>query len=160
MKSSWVFLFIRNKHLKLKLKIQNFHYALLDNCQTLILSIHLKHPLLWINKQVVNPQKGVSGPHCFKMIHSYIAPKVNSWRSESSNKGLVILTSCKLNFSSGNFLEKWFKQCKLGCIRYFTLCYICFLLPIVYLLSCSSFVNAAAATYQWIPRLLIKHKSV
>ena len=33
-------------------------------------------------KQVLNPQKGVSGTHSFKLIHIYIAPMVNSWRSE------------------------------------------------------------------------------
>ena len=33
-------------------------------------------------KQVLNPQKGVSGTHSFKLIHIYIAPMINSWRSE------------------------------------------------------------------------------
>ena len=35
-------------------------------------------------KKVLNPQK-------FYLLHSYIAPAVNSLRSESSNKALVIL---------------------------------------------------------------------
>ena len=33
-------------------------------------------------KQVLNPQKGVSGTHSFKLVHIYIAPMVKSWRSE------------------------------------------------------------------------------
>ena len=33
-------------------------------------------------EQVLNPQKGVSGTYSFKLMHIYIAPKVNSWRSE------------------------------------------------------------------------------
>ena len=35
-----------------------------------------------ISEQVLNPQKGVSGTHSFKLIHIYIATMVNSWRSE------------------------------------------------------------------------------
>ena len=41
---------------------------------------------------------GVSGTHSFRLIHTYIAPAVNSWRSESSNASLVVLN--KLLFSS------------------------------------------------------------
>ena len=33
-------------------------------------------------KQVLNPKKGVSGTHSFELMHIYIAPMVNSWRSE------------------------------------------------------------------------------
>ena len=33
-------------------------------------------------KQVLNPLKGVSGTHSFKLIRIYIAPMLNSWRSE------------------------------------------------------------------------------
>ena len=48
-----------------------------------------------MKKQVLNPQKGVSG---FKLIHIYIAPMVKSWRSEvgfvdglqKSTLGLVV----------------------------------------------------------------------
>ena len=35
-----------------------------------------------LQKQVLNPQKGVSGTHSFKLMHIYIAPMVNTWRSE------------------------------------------------------------------------------
>ena len=39
-------------------------------------------PKLQISKQVLNPQKGGSGTYSFKLMHIYIAPKVNSWKSE------------------------------------------------------------------------------
>ena len=50
------------------------------------------------DQQVLNPQKGVSGTYSFKLMHVYIAPKVNSRRSEvdlvdglkNSTFGLVV----------------------------------------------------------------------
>ena len=44
--------------------------------------LNLYQHFLFLYKQVLNPQKGVSGTHSFKLIHIYIAPMVNSWRSE------------------------------------------------------------------------------
>ena len=35
-----------------------------------------------MKQHVLNPQKGVSGTHSFKLTHIYIAPMVNTWRSE------------------------------------------------------------------------------
>ena len=35
-----------------------------------------------LQKQVLNPQKGVSGTYSFKLIHIHTAPMVNSWKSE------------------------------------------------------------------------------
>ena len=52
------------------------------------------------SKQVLNPQKGVSGPHSFKLIYTYIAPAVTSWRSESRNIGLVVLDKLLFGFST------------------------------------------------------------
>ena len=51
-----------------------------------------------IHKQVLNPQKAVSGTHSFKLIHIYIAPMVNSWRSESSNVSFVVLEKLLFGF--------------------------------------------------------------
>ena len=49
-------------------------------------------------QQVLNPQKGVSGTHSFKLIHIYIKPMVNSWRSESCNISLVVLDKLLFGF--------------------------------------------------------------
>ena len=59
------------------------------------------------HKQVLNPQKGVSGTHSFKLIHIYIAPMVNSWRSESSNISRIFIfrlgsLTTVLNFGLGS----------------------------------------------------------
>ena len=52
--------------------------------------MHLKKK---IRKQVLNPQKGVSGTYSFKLMHIQIAPKVNSLisvdRLQNSTFGLV-----------------------------------------------------------------------
>ena len=50
------------------------------------------------SKQVWNRQKGVSGTHSFKLIHIYVAPMVNSWRSESSNISFVVLDKLLFGF--------------------------------------------------------------
>ena len=44
-----------------------------------------------INVFLVNPHKGISGPHSYKLVHTYISPAVTIWRSESSKISLVAL---------------------------------------------------------------------
>ena len=34
-------------------------------------------------EQVLNPQKGISGTHSFRLIHTYIASEVTSWRNQA-----------------------------------------------------------------------------
>ena len=51
-----------------------------------------------IEEQVLNPQKGVSGPLSFKLIHTNVAPTVTSWRSESRNIDLVVLDKLLFGF--------------------------------------------------------------
>ena len=52
-----------------------------------------------ILKQVPNPQKGASGTHSFKVMHTQIASVVTSWRSESRNIDLVVLDKLLFVFS-------------------------------------------------------------
>ena len=49
-------------------------------------------------KYIMNPQKGVSGNHSFELIHVYIAPMVNPWRSESCNISLVVSDNLLFEF--------------------------------------------------------------
>ena len=51
------------------------------------------------DKQVLNPQKGVSGPHSFKLsLAIWMYPAVTSWRSESSNICLFALDKLLFGF--------------------------------------------------------------
>ena len=49
-------------------------------------------------KQVLNPQKGFSGTHSFKLRYTNKGPAVNSLRSESSNIGFVVLHKLQVGF--------------------------------------------------------------
>ena len=46
------------------------------------ISVKDRKMYVYLKEQVLNPQKGVSGTHSFKLIHIYVALMVNSWRSE------------------------------------------------------------------------------
>ena len=46
---------------------------------------------VFTDKQFLKPQKGILGPHSFKLINTLIVPSVTSWRSGPSNKSLVVL---------------------------------------------------------------------
>ena len=47
---------------------------------------------------ILNPQKGLSGTPCYKLIHTYKVPVVISWRSESRNVCLVILDNLLIEY--------------------------------------------------------------
>ena len=59
-----------------------------------------------LKKQVLNPQKGVSGHHSYKLpLAIWISPVVTSWRSESSNRSLVVLDKLIFAISKHLFRE-------------------------------------------------------
>ena len=54
----------------------------------------------------MNPRKGVSDTHDFKLIHSYTAPIVKSWKSETNNISFVILEKLLFGFPERLPLDK------------------------------------------------------